>query len=351
MADAATPAPDSESATYYPWFDWLRIVLASTVVLFHAHVLQWKWSGNFAVQVFFALSGWLIGGILLETRRASLPHFYFLRATRNWIPYGVALALLISVSLLRDHVTPKYLEIVFYKLTFVYNLFGTPQLASSMSQLPLQGAGNHFWSICAEEQFYLFAPLLLVWLPARYGRSLVVWALVTLLVGRLYPTISLGVCAALVRHRFGAMHRKPWALVCTVLVVTACSAALATGVLGYQLAAPPLALAIVLLFAVEGPKQTVAGYLGGLSYPLYLNHWFGLFVGHSITKHAGFEHSAAGFCLGIGLAFAFSAALHRLVDRNVLSRRHAWYTPGLGRAVTIAAYSTIALGCLCAALI
>jgi peptidoglycan/LPS O-acetylase OafA/YrhL len=70
----------------YPLFDWLRFLLASVVVLGHANFVTWDHAGNLAVQVFFALSGFLIGGILLTTRRAELPHFFFNRATRIWIP-------------------------------------------------------------------------------------------------------------------------------------------------------------------------------------------------------------------------------------------------------------------------
>ena len=44
--------------TYYPYFDYLRIALATIVMLAQ--------SGNLAVQMFFDLSGWLIGGIKFE---------------------------------------------------------------------------------------------------------------------------------------------------------------------------------------------------------------------------------------------------------------------------------------------
>ncbi|MBT0569184.1 hypothetical protein KIK84_02490 [Curvibacter sp. CHRR-16] len=47
----------TESKTYYPYFDYLRIVLAMLVVLYHERVIPVEWIGNAAVQVFFALSG------------------------------------------------------------------------------------------------------------------------------------------------------------------------------------------------------------------------------------------------------------------------------------------------------
>lgn len=73
---------------YFPLFDWLRIALAFVVLLSHDGLLKlWPQAGNFAVQVFFALSGWLIGGILLKLDKNELPKFYFNRAIRIWIPY------------------------------------------------------------------------------------------------------------------------------------------------------------------------------------------------------------------------------------------------------------------------
>jgi peptidoglycan/LPS O-acetylase OafA/YrhL len=57
----------------YPLLDWLRFVLAVAVVLSHGGAIVWNEAGNFAVQVFFALSGWLIGGILVAGEIKNLP--------------------------------------------------------------------------------------------------------------------------------------------------------------------------------------------------------------------------------------------------------------------------------------
>ena len=101
-ADFAVPAPavarSGTAAASFPLFDWLRFVLASVVALGHGGVIEWEYSGYLAVQVFLALSGWLIGGILLETPREGLPRFFFNRATRIWIPYGIAVLLLYGVA-------------------------------------------------------------------------------------------------------------------------------------------------------------------------------------------------------------------------------------------------------------
>ena len=161
---------------YYPAFDYLRIGLAIIVAAApgHAGLITWEHSGTYAVQVFFALSGWLIGGILLRSTPRDLPRFYFNRATRIWIPYFVAIALLFTASVTKDRHIADWFELFFYDITFVYNFWGLERVA--VLQAPLAATGNHFWSICAEEQFYLFAPCLITLIPAKVGREIWFWA-------------------------------------------------------------------------------------------------------------------------------------------------------------------------------
>jgi peptidoglycan/LPS O-acetylase OafA/YrhL len=150
-------------------------------MFYHDGAIGWHHAGNFAVQVFFALSGWLIGGILLKMDPSGLPRFFFNRAIRLWIPYYIALFCLLFVSVIREPITYKWLEIVAYKVTFVYNLFGTPQLLEFAAMMPQKGTLTHVWSVNAEEQFYLLAPLLLVLLAKQFGRSTLVWAFIAFL--------------------------------------------------------------------------------------------------------------------------------------------------------------------------
>lgn len=85
-------------------------------MFYHGDLIEWTYAGKLAVEVFFALSGWLIGGILLKTRSEDMPKFYFNRAIRIWIPYYLAFTLLILASLLKEPITDKWLEFVFLQV-------------------------------------------------------------------------------------------------------------------------------------------------------------------------------------------------------------------------------------------
>jgi peptidoglycan/LPS O-acetylase OafA/YrhL len=338
---------DRDHQQYYPYFDWLRGALAMVVVLSHEGVFAWKSAGGFAVEIFFALSGWLIGGILLHTARTDLPRFFFNRSVRIWVPYYVAVALLLAVSVGRDPMTAKWREFVVYKLTFVYNLFGPPQLADHRAAMPLRGTGNHFWSVNAEEQFYLVAPLLLVVVTPRLGRNVVVWvglAVAAWLAG-VYASIVFGVLAALVADQYGPFHRTRAARAVCAAVVTGAAVGLGVGV-DYYLLAPPCAIGIVLLLATSGRRGRLGAVVGGVSYPLYLNHWIGSYVAHGAFKGFGIEqtHEEWRHVVAVTLGVVVSLFLYWNIDRRLMAVRAGLYTRGRGRAAIAIGYLLVIVG-------
>jgi peptidoglycan/LPS O-acetylase OafA/YrhL len=337
---------ESTIATYYPWFDWLRLGLATVVLLSHSGVLNaWQYSAGFAVQVFFALSGWLIGGMLFKLTRSDLRRFYFNRALRIWWPYFLALGFLIGVSLIRDRVTHKWLEFIFYKATFVYNLFGPRQLALHAAQMPLGGTGNHFWSVNAEEQFYLLAPLLLVIAPRRFGRNVITWVILASVayVTRTYASIVFGVLAAVIANTRGAFHDHYLCRIIAGIVVVVSALGFVTGI-DNDLVAPVCAVAIVLLLAIKGERHRWGELAGGMSYPLYLNAWIAGFAVHAVFKRVGLEHSPLQIALSFIASFALAAVLYWHVDRRILASRRRLYTPQRATIAIRIAYGAVALG-------
>ena len=345
-SQAPVPRPDHSAETYYPWFDWLRAVCACVVMWYHGHVFSWNQAGNFAVQVFFALSGWLIGGMLLQTKPADLPRFYFNRAVRIWAPYYLAAALLLTLSVLREPITAKWVEIVTYKLTFVYNLFGVPQLELFRDAMPQKGSLSHFWSVNVEEQFYLLAPLVLVPLAPRLGRSPWVWGALACLG---FPfglgAIMLGVVAATIAHRYGRIHERAGVRLVLCLCLVVAVVALYED-LSYPLVAPFAGLFIVLLLAMPGQRTTLGAIFGGMSYPLYLNHWIAIFAAnYALARvNAGIATWFLNVLVETLVGVSFAIGLYWLVDRPLLANRARWYTQRRGIVISFLAYLIVVVG-------
>ena len=329
---------------YYPGFDYLRIILATTVAIGHAGIPMWVNSGNLAVQIFFAMSGWLIGGILLRSTPQDLPRFYFNRAARIWIPYFAAIALLMAASLLKEAITAKWLEFFFYASTFVYDFFG-----AGKSGWPLDGTGNHFWSITAEEQFYLLAPFLITVMPQRFGRSIWFWLILAVLANlspywNYFASISLGVLAAVARHRTGDWHAT--AIAKAVLAATG-AALLATtyfGYVDYRIGGPLFSICLVLLLAQPGAHSPVAAFVGGVSYPMYLNHWIGVFMANAAFGYIGLRGSLPCQIAGVVLSLAVSALLYVLVDLQVRKNRDRYFTVLRGKIAAAIGFALVATG-------
>jgi peptidoglycan/LPS O-acetylase OafA/YrhL len=134
----------------------------------YAHIDQWAWTG---VDLFFVLSGFLITGILFDTRddprRAR--NFYIRRALRIFpIFYGFFLLLFLLTPILHLHYERSLLTFVFYignlTIPFADLVHHNPTVISVVRHGYVREIGNigPLWSLCVEEQFYLIWPWI-VW--------------------------------------------------------------------------------------------------------------------------------------------------------------------------------------------
>jgi peptidoglycan/LPS O-acetylase OafA/YrhL len=171
----AVAPPVIDSTTRIPALDGLRGVAILLVLLCHAvfenHpsskifsqllvVGRLTWSG---VDLFFVLSGFLIGGILLDARssRSYFKTFYIRRAYRILPLYAIVLALF-SLRYITargsagplGNFSPSPIPWVSYVL-FAQNIW--------MALLGTFGAGAMAatWSLAVEEQFYLTVPFVI----------------------------------------------------------------------------------------------------------------------------------------------------------------------------------------------
>ena len=281
-------APDS----YYPGSTGCASCSPMSSMLVHFGIIRgWSHAGDFAVQVFFALSGWLIGGSAARTIARRTPAVLLQSRRANLGTVLPAPLFLVAASLLREPATAKWLEIVFYKATFVYNLFGTRQLADHVKEMPLAGTGSHFWSVNAEEQFYLLAPLLLV----------------------VAAPSSDAIRSRGSRLRCAPMHSTSTPASSSACWPRRCTAASPTSICARCRASPSLASSRSNALAVRRPRLPLCSALGGdrdrvaagdsgheaprgylgrrASYPLYLNHWIGGFTATVLLIPLGLRQS------------------------------------------------------------
>jgi peptidoglycan/LPS O-acetylase OafA/YrhL len=203
--------------TYRRDIDGLRAIAVMAVILTHAGFAVVP-AGHAGVDIFFVISGFLIGGIIvtaLDEGRFSFREFY-LRRARRILPALFAM-LIATIPLGWTLMTPDQLRYygggAFATLLFLSNVwfykridYFNPDAAND----PLV----HTWSLGVEEQFYLLAPALIVLL----------WRL-----GRNGPAISLAAIAALSfaaalwitperpMEGFYLIQSRAWELLCGVL--------------------------------------------------------------------------------------------------------------------------------------
>jgi len=167
---------------YRPDIDGLRAIAVTSVVLFHAG-LGWFPGGFAGVDIFFVISGFLIGGIVhheIADRRFSFAAFYARRA-RRILPalITVSLATLGSGLLLLG---PS--ELARFAISAVAALLGISNLwfFHTTDYFTPSAVLEPFlmtWSLGIEEQFYLLLPPLLLVLR-RWSIRGALWAVLAI---------------------------------------------------------------------------------------------------------------------------------------------------------------------------
>lgn len=167
-----------ENRVFYPALDGLRAV--AFLMVFGQHYLQipWGWTG---VDLFFVLSGFLITGILFDTRNDvyRVRNFYIRRTLRIFpLYYGVMLSLFCIEPLMHWQWNWKWLVWPVYlgnyaRFIHPYSLGDPLQRLADFQPVRLFGHRHlilylgHFWSLCVEEQFYIIWPWVVFWIRDR----------------------------------------------------------------------------------------------------------------------------------------------------------------------------------------
>ena len=123
-------------------------------------VARFGWTG---VDLFFVLSGFLITGILLDSK--GQPHCWRNYAARRLLRifplyYGALILVLVVVPRVVHWNEPMYATLRANQWWYWTYLVNVLQVVKGGLATPLNT--SHFWSLCIEEQFYLVWPLVVL---------------------------------------------------------------------------------------------------------------------------------------------------------------------------------------------
>jgi peptidoglycan/LPS O-acetylase OafA/YrhL len=191
--DSSSPPSSDVPRVYFKNLDGLRFVAALMVIL--QHLSDYKRNkpgipnlegnlvsnlGSHGVTLFFVLSGFLIFSLLFVEKKFTdtiqVKSFYVRRMLRIWpLYFGFGILSIVftdkMLTLLGNPINTPVGENLLYLFTFSVNL----QLIFAVVN---KGIIELYWSVCIEEQFYLFAP----WLVKK-GNNFLMISLVLIGVG------------------------------------------------------------------------------------------------------------------------------------------------------------------------
>ena len=186
---------------FYPAFNGLRAIAILLVFLRHygVFVVRWKifYAGWIGVDLFFVLSGFLITGILYDTRHDS-GYFrtFFIRRALRLLPllYGFFGLVLLLMWPLHLEVSPYVFTYPLYVANLVTPFLdlarhNVSRVTWHLSERVYMIRLDHLWSLCVEEQFYLVWPFV-IWL-VRSRVRLMKWCVAGALIALLTRTLLL----------------------------------------------------------------------------------------------------------------------------------------------------------------
>lgn len=172
---------------FFGSLDGLRAISIAGVIWFHSwwgtpyypklETIPVLRLGEYGVQIFFVISGFLITTLLLREQdkfgKISIRDFYLRRALRIWPLYyaTVALYVVLIVGLQKGPREATFRHYLPYFLTYTYTWFISPLWPTGPFHLA--------WTLATEEQFYAFWPLVLRFLRGVWS-SVVIVALLLL---------------------------------------------------------------------------------------------------------------------------------------------------------------------------
>jgi peptidoglycan/LPS O-acetylase OafA/YrhL len=361
---APNPFQTFRDRRFFGSLDGLRAVSILGVIWLHTWIgtPQFEWldhipvlrSGGFGVDIFFALSGFLITTLLLREEERfgtiSLRSFYVRRALRIWPLYYTVLAGYVILTFLTGHGEAR--SSFFYFLpgfaTFTYNWL----LPLDIRNVP----HFHFaWSLTSEEQFYVFWPLTLALLRQRRAQ-VVLAALICLKAvrdtellrfaipfdsfpDRVIATIQVPICLGVLLGC--TLHRERGFRKFYPILGNRWSAPIALGILAVSLIRSdsfwsswsqwlvlPFLVGACVIREDNGLAPVLSmralSMIGVVSYGMYLLNPLLTGVARSGLGRAGVHHPLVVFPFAAGLSFLAASISYRYFEARFLRLKERW---------------------------
>jgi peptidoglycan/LPS O-acetylase OafA/YrhL len=143
----------------------LRAVSVIAVVGYHFGLAGFDF-GFLGVDVFLVISGYLVGGGLLNELKTSGQidvRRFFTRRINRLLPASIVVIVLTTLLLYASNaLTTRDLRHALWSSLYVQNLNLSFEGGDYLGQDLLPTYFVHFWSLSLEEQFYLFVPIILI---------------------------------------------------------------------------------------------------------------------------------------------------------------------------------------------
>lgn len=347
---------------YFPELDGLRFIAFLLVFIHHAPALghpAWRFFHEFGwigVDLFFALSAFLFVKLLSKefdrTGTICIWKFYVRRGLRIWPIYALYCLFVMALAAGAG-------EVRFCSWRGLGLLTFTDNVLSALRGYNPIAFTEHLWTISYEEQFYLFIPLLLlflfrssrardaeflgglaagflalraalIWLrvphpaiwvlPVTHFESILLGIVVGLggldrILARMPAllVLAVGLFCGWLMTRMGSVETIGWSLMATYALIGLCTS-------------------LVLYFVfrtgqARGMKWLAFGpfvFFGKISYGLYLYHLLGLALGRQLVRHflprshVPMSEAAAVFAAALGLTIAIASVSYLLIEKPFL---------------------------------